>query len=208
MGEPTSLLTWLIVGSALPLLAVTATAFAKASVLLGILRGGLGVPGALPATVVTGLAALLATLVMLPVGREVAVAVGPLPAGDPTAWSAAAERAWPVLEGFLEAHTPPERLTLVLEAGAQLDPSAEVARPSPADRITAFLISELEAAFQLGILLLLPFLIVDLLVASTLTTLGFSLLPPTLIALPFKLLLFVAADGWGLLVRGFLRTYG
>ena len=57
-------------------------------------------------------------------------------------------------------------------------------------------------------LLLLPFLIVDLLVASTLTTVGFSLLPPTLIALPFKLLLFVAADGWGLLVRGFVRSYG
>lgn len=203
-----SLLTWLVLGSALPLLAVTATAFAKASVLLGILRGGLGVPGALPAPVLTGLAALLAALVMLPVGRQVMEAVGPLPAGDAAAWPAAAERAWPVLEGFLVAHTPDDRLALVVEASATLDPAAAVAPPSPADRITAFLISELEAAFRLGVLLLLPFLIVDLLVASTLTTIGFALLSPGLVALPFKLLLFVAADGWGLLVRGFVKSYG
>ncbi|MCB9546895.1 MAG: EscR/YscR/HrcR family type III secretion system export apparatus protein [Myxococcales bacterium] len=203
-----NLVVWLVVGSALPLLAVTATAFAKASILLGILRGGLGVPGALPASVVAGLAAVLAALVMAPVARDAAEAVGPLPGEDPAAWAAAAERAWPVLEDFLVAHTPPDRQALVMEAAVALDPTAELARPSPADRVAAFLLSELQAAFQLGVLLLLPFLIVDLLVASTLTTVGFSLLPPTLIALPFKLLLFVAADGWGLLVRGFVRSYG
>lgn len=208
MSDQSPYLLWLVLGSALPLLAVTATAFAKASVLLGILRGGLGTPDALPATVTTGLAALLAAVVMLPVGRQMAEAVGPPPDNTAAAWTAAAERAWPVLQDFLDAHTPPERLAQVVEASVQLDPTAEAAAPSAADRITAFLISELEAAFQLGVLLLLPFLIVDLLVASTLSTIGFALLPPSLIALPFKLLLFVAADGWGLLVRGFLRSYG
>ena len=208
MSDQSPYLLWLVLGSALPLLAVTATAFAKASVLLGILRGGLGTPDALPATVTTGLAALLAAVVMLPVGRQMAEAVGPPPDNTALAWTAAAERAWPVLQDFLDAHTPPERLAQVVEASVQLDPTAEAAAPSAADRITAFLISELEAAFQLGVLLLLPFLIVDLLVASTLSTIGFALLPPSLIALPFKLLLFVAADGWGLLVRGFLRSYG
>lgn len=208
MSDQSPYLLWLVLGSALPLLAVTATAFAKASVLLGILRGGLGTPDALPATVTTGLAALLAAVVMLPVGRQMVEAVGPPPDNTALAWTAAAERAWPVLQDFLDAHTPPERLAQVVEASVQLDPTAEAAAPSAADRITAFLISELEAAFQLGVLLLLPFLIVDLLVASTLSTIGFALLPPSLIALPFKLLLFVAADGWGLLVRGFLRSYG
>lgn len=202
------LLLWLTVGSALPLLAVCATAFAKAAVLLGILRGGLAAPGALPATVLTGLAALLALLVMAPIGRQMHAAVGDLPADDAASWATAAERAWPPLEGFLVAHTDPVQAEMVREVSVSLDPTAAAAPISPVDRILAFVVSELRVAFELGVLLLLPFLIVDLLVANTLISVGFALLPPAAIALPLKLLLFVTADGWGLFVRGFAGTYG
>lgn len=207
-AESDRLLLWLTVGSALPLLAVCATAFAKAAVLLGILRGGLAAPGALPATVLTGLAALLALLVMAPVGRQMHAAVGDLPADDARSWITAADRAWPPLEGFLVAHTSPQQAELVREVSVSLDPSAAAAPVSPVDRIVAFVISELQVAFELGVLLLLPFLIVDLLVANTLVSVGFALLPPAAVALPLKLLLFVTADGWGLFVRGFAGTYG
>ncbi len=200
MAELPPALVWVVVGVGAPLVAVTATAFAKAAVLLGILRGGLGVPGALPVAVTSGLAGVLALFVMLPVGREAAAAVQP----DATPLQAAAQ-AWPTLERFLVSHTKPADAQTVAEVGRSLDPTP---RDDPPARVLGFLLTELAAAFQLGVLLLLPFLVVDLLVANTLAVVGFHLLPPTLVALPFKLLLFVAADGWGLLVRGFVGSYG
>ncbi|MCB9522751.1 MAG: EscR/YscR/HrcR family type III secretion system export apparatus protein [Myxococcales bacterium] len=202
-GEVERAAVWLVVVTAAPLLAVAATAFAKAAVLLGLLRGGLGVPGALPAAVTTALAALLALLVMTPVAQQAGAAAGPLPPADGD-WAAAVDRGWPPVQAFLVRHTDPDDAAAVRGATAQLDPQAA---PSRAEGITAFLISELGAAFELGVLLLLPFLVVDLLVANTLTTVGFAGLPPPLVALPFKLLLFVAVDGWALFARGFIAGY-
>ncbi len=202
MSEP--FLLWMVLGAALPVLAVTATAFAKAAVLLGVLRAGLGAPGALPLAVTTGLAVILTLFVMAPVGAQVQDAVGPeVPIGAAD-WAAAGERAWPPVERFLSQHTRAADQQAVRDAAAGLKRSVD----APEARILAFLISELGAAFQLGILLFLPFLVVHLLTANTLAVLGFSLLPPALVALPFKLLLFVAADGWGLFVRGFAKSYG
>lgn len=198
---------WVVLGAVGPLLAVTATAFAKASVLLGILRGGLGAH-ALPLPVLTGLAAALTLVVMAPVGRQIIAEVG-VDGQHPMDWVQTAERGWPVLDRFLGEHTRPEDRALVQTVSAQLHARAHVAPPAiqPEVNVLAFLVSELGAAFQLGIMLLLPFLIVDLLVANTLTTIGFALVPPALIALPFKLLLFIAADGWTLFVRGFAGSY-
>lgn len=198
-------LVWVAVGAIAPLLAVAGTAFAKAAVVLGILRGGLGSPGALPTPVTTALAAVLALLVMAPVGQRVLDAAAP-PAGisQANALTDQVARGWPVLESFLRRHTRAQDLEAVTAATARLAPGTP---PGPPEVLAAFLVSELTAAFQLGVLLLLPFLIVDLLVANTLTTVGFAQLPPTVVALPFKLLLFLAVDGWGLLVRGFVESY-
>jgi len=106
----------------------------------------------------------------------------------------------------LVTHTKPADTATVADALKTLDPDPRRAE-RPAARIVAFSITELTAAFHLGVLLLIPFLVVDLLVANTLAVLGFHLLSPVLVALPFKLLLFVAADGWSLFVRGFMGTY-
>ena len=199
---------WLALAIGLPVLAVTATAFAKVSVVLGALRGGIGLPEVLPLPVLSGLAAVLAATIMLPTARcawDAVEAAGPV-ADTPAGYAAAAERAWPAWEGFLTAHTRPEDLALVTSASAVLAPE-RAAGPTPPERVLAFLISELGAAFQLALAVLLPFLIVDLLTANTLAVLGFHLLPPAVVALPFKLLLFVAVGGWGLLVRGLVGTY-
>jgi len=205
-AEPEYALGWLVLLALGPLLAIVATAFAKAAVLLGILRGGLGAPSVLPMPVVLGLATVLALLVMAPVGGDMAAAMGPQRAADVHALTAASSRGWPILERFLVAHTKAADTATVTDAMKPLDPAPDRGE-RPAARIVAFSISELTAAFQLGVLLLIPFLVVDLLVANTLAVLGFHLLSPLLVALPFKLLLFVAADGWSLFVRGFLGTY-
>ncbi len=186
---------WITLASALPLLAVVATAFAKASVLMGLLRSGLG--GSFPLSVSTGLAALLALLVMRPVILEMVERVG-------EEREEAFERAWPVLEAFLLKHSAPAKQALVAELKQRLGNASRP--PDPLDRVMAFLLTELSLAFQMGVLLLIPFLIVDLLVANTLTVLNFQL-PTSWIALPFKLLLFLAADGWSLLLRGFMKGY-
>lgn len=192
----------------LPLLAVTATAFAKAAVLLGLLRGGLGLPAALPTPVIWGFAAVLAAAVMAPVGVAIEESVA-LPIDDPGWPRAVVERGWPILDGFLAAHTEPADAAAI---DAALRPGAGDGRaadgPSAPARIVAFLVSELSAAFRLGVLLLAPFLVIDLLCAQVLVGLGFARLPPLAVALPFKLLLFVVADGWVLLVRGFAASYG
>lgn len=178
----------LLVAAALPFLAVAATAFARIAVVLGLLRGGLGLPAALPAPVIWGFAAVLAAAVMSPVAVEIGDALpqGPI---DP---ALLAERGWPILERFLVTHTPPETAGAVFEAlGGAATPPA---------RVVAFLVSELDAAFRLGLWLLAPFLVVDLLAAHALLALGFDRLRPAAVALPLKLALFVAADGWMLLV--------
>lgn len=196
---------WLILGVLLPVLAVTATAFAKVSVVLGALRGGLGLPEVLPLPVLSGLAAVLAAVIMLPTAQRALEAAAPIE-DTPAGYAGAVERGWPVWEGFLVQHTRAEDLGTVLAATTRLDPSK--AAPTPPDRVLAFLLSELAAAFQLALAVLLPFLIIDLLTANTLAVLGFHLLSPAVVALPFKLLLFVAVGGWGLLVRGLVASYG
>ncbi len=205
-AAPDGALGWLVLLALGPLLAVVATAFAKAAVLLGILRGGLGTSSVLPTPVILGLATVLALLVMAPVGRDLNEAMGPTPATDTEALVSASSTAWPILEQFLVTHTKPADTATVADALKTLDPDPRRAE-RPAARIVAFSITELTAAFHLGVLLLIPFLVVDLLVANTLAVLGFHLLSPVLVALPFKLLLFVAADGWSLFVRGFMGTY-
>lgn len=197
---------WVAIGAGLPVALVAATAFAKIAVVLSILRGGLGVPGVLPALVTTALAAALTVLVMAPVARAVEAALPADPLADP---GGALEAGWPPVRAFLDRNTRAEDRVAVAGVAQALAGGAD--RPAVADgpevRVAAFLISELSAAFRMGVLLLLPFLVIDLLCANTLAVVGFATLPPTLVALPFKLLLFVAADGWGLLLRGLAGSY-
>jgi flagellar biosynthetic protein FliP len=203
---PEALWTLSAVGLVVPVLAVAATSFARVLVVLGLLRGGLGLPDALPGPVLGALASVLTTVLMWPTALRVVEAVGDAPLTVIEA-PAALARAWPPIEGFLVTHTRAEDLALIEGVARQLDPAARLDPLPPPHRVAAFALSELNAAFRMGVLLLLPFLVVDLLVANTLVSIGFSALSPALVALPFKLLLFLAADGLALLVQGFARAY-
>ena len=200
--------TGLLVAAAVPLLLIVSTAFLKISVVLTLLRRALGVPEVPPTSVVTGLALLLTVLAMAPVAQQVSVAVGEVSMGASAGeLSTALTRASVPVRAFLAKHADADETALfqdIARRQGQLDPAADdllVALP-------AFTITELKEAFWAGFLLFLPFLVLDLIVGNVLLATGLTGLSPAAAALPFKLLLFVAADGWSVLARGLVLAYG
>jgi flagellar biosynthesis protein FliP len=190
-----------------PSLLVMATAFARIVIVLSLLRSALGVPGIPPNPVLIGLALFLTFFVMQPV-FEASWSQGILPMsegriGELDGLAAAAEP----FRRFMAANVREADLNLFLDmAGMPGAPSAEQA-PWRA-LMPAFLVSELRRAFEIGFLLFLPFLVIDLVIASLLMSLGMMMLPPSVVSLPFKLIFFVLIDGWTLLsaslVQGFV----
>ncbi|MFW6368999.1 MAG: type III secretion system export apparatus subunit SctR [Myxococcota bacterium] len=208
-GQSVSLVVGLAVLSLLPFAALTLSSFVKIAVVLGIARSALGVQQLPPTPVLTGLAVILSVHVMAPVvtsawdaategGRdagEVALVDGIMAAKDP-------------LVGFLLSHTDPEDLALFAEVANEARGEEEAVRPGSLLVVApAFIIGELREAFRIGFLIFLPFLVVDLVVSCVLLALGMHMLSPTTVSLPFKLLLFVAADGWLLLSESLVRSY-
>jgi len=209
--RPVELLLVLGLMALVPAALVTLTSFLKIAVVLSVARSALGAPQVPPTTAVTGLALLLTLAVMAPVAEDAwgAARAGPPPRGADEVIAAAARAAAP-LKAFLARFARPEDRRLFLDLGRRLRPpegrdgvgDADLAVLAP-----AFVISELRRAFAAGFLVFLPFLAVDLAVANVLLALGLTQLSPTAVSLPFKLLLFVAVDGWALLARGLLAGY-
>jgi len=196
----------------LPFVVIAGTCFAKIAVVLAIARSAFGAPGVPPASVLTALAAVLSLFVMAPVTAEVAWALENTPetVTTPDRLGIAEARALydaaaPPLLDFLERNTPPAEIDFVrsLPPATAIDDERSLSLLLP-----AFAVSELVEAFLIGVLLLLPFLAIDLIVSNTLLGLGLHMLPPTAVALPLKLLLFVTVDGWHLLVSGLVVSYG
>jgi type III secretion protein R len=194
----------------LPAAVVTLTSFLKISIVLSVARSALGAPQVPPATAVTGLALLLTATIMAPVGEQALAAAraGPEPRGV-AATVEVARRAAEPLRAFLARHARPDDREAFLDLARTLRASGA---PGPgaedfAVLAPAFVVSELRRAFTIGFLVFVPFLVVDLVVANVLLALGLSQLSPTSVSLPFKLLLFVAVDGWRLLARGLALSY-
>jgi flagellar biosynthesis protein FliP len=221
----TTNLVALIVGTTLlalaPGLLVVATAFTRIVVVLSMLRTALGLQQSPPNTVIVSLALFLSAFVMAPVLERVwHDAAKPLIEGAITE-EQAAERAISPFRNFMEANVRDRDLALFVDIARWQPPREEHAgapaeAPAAADTrhqvpmhilSAAFLTSELSKAFQIGFLLFLPFLAIDIAVSSVLMGMGMMMLPPVAISLPFKLVFFVLVDGWGLvagsLVRGF-----
>jgi len=211
---------WVVAVSLLPFVLMVSTSFAKLAVVLAMLRNALGVGGVPEGAVIGVLAALLSVYVMLPVGREMLVAGAPLApridlgaplAGDSgRALSQLATRSAEPLRAFLERNSGAAERGLFLEF-ARRGLSGD-ARESVQDRdllvvLPAFFVTELKEAFQIGFLLLLPFLVLDLVVATILASLGMQALSPNTVALPFKLLLFLSVDGFRTLLDALVRGY-
>lgn len=206
--------------SLIPVLFMTTTSFVKMHVVFSILRNALGV-GQVPSNlVVAALAAILSLYVMTPVGlsmqRAVAPFVSSIDTKDPLAGSSAdalvdAVKAGVVpLRAFLQRNAGRHELELFYGLAQKSRPEpdrADVKRDDILVILPAFLLTELAEAFQIGFLVFLPFLIVDMVVANVLLALGMHMLSPTTVSLPFKLLLFVLVDGWYLLARALVLGY-
>ena len=206
--------------SLLPLVFMTATSFVKISVVFSILRNALGTGQVPSGLIVAALSAILSLYVMAPVGSQMLQAAAspamsvnwnaPLGPGSLGALQRTAEQMVEPLRQWLERHANPKETSLCFELAKQARPAEQRAALSRQDFLVvfpAFLITELSEAFLIGFLIFLPFLIIDLVVANIMLALGMQMLSPTNISLPFKLLLFVAADGWYLLSRALLAGY-
>ncbi|MEO7125129.1 MAG: flagellar type III secretion system pore protein FliP [Nakamurella sp.] len=207
--EPSQSLTVLLLITLLaiaPSLLLLLTSFTKIFVVLSLTRNALGLSTVPPNQVLAGLALFLSMFVMSPVITRV-YDNGIKPFLDGTkdrsaAWSAGIEP----LRQFMLAHTRPEEIALMLRAGHLPNPASQAALQITTI-IPAFVISELRAALIIGFVIFIPFVIIDLVVASTLMSLGMMMLPPVSVALPFKLLLFVLVDGWGLIITTLVQSY-
>ena len=189
-----------------PALLFTVTGFTRIIIVLGFIRSGLGTPTAPPNQVLIGLALFLTIFVMQPTLKAVKTeAWDPLNAGKITQVQAL-ERAQGPMREFMFRQT--RESDLALFAGlAKIDrPKTRKDIPTHV-LIPAFTLSELKTAFQIGFLIFLPFLVIDIVVSSTLMSMGMVMLPPVFISLPFKILLFVLVDGWNLVTRSLVESF-
>jgi len=200
------LLLLLTVLSLAPAILIMVTSFTRVVVVLSFLRSALSLQQTPPNQVLIGLALFLTVFIMAPVWQTVnREALQPYLAGQIDQAQALA-RAEAPLRDFMLRQTRPADLSLFLQLGGQPRP----ARPEDVPLwtlIPAFAISELKTAFQMGFVLFVPFLVIDMVVASTLMSMGMLMLPPMMVSLPFKLLLFVLVDGWDLVVRSLVTSF-
>ena len=206
IGVPGTSLPWLLLFPFLPALLLAFTAFTRIAVVLFLLRQGLGSHTAPPNLVLMGLAVLLTIFVMSPALKTInAEAYQPYLSGA-MGFNAAAGQAAQPLKSFMLRQTRGEDLGLFTGDDKTVDPKQVDSVPLAA-LAPAFLTSELKTAFQIGFMVVLPFLVIDLVVAAVLTALGMIMLPPQLVSLPLKLLLFVTVDGWHLLVGSLIGSF-
>jgi flagellar biosynthetic protein FliP len=201
------ILALLTILSFLPAIVLTMTSFTRIVIVLGFVRQGLGTQQTPPTQVLIGLALFLTAFTMGPLLSTIARDAYEPYADGRISDMQAIERASAPLRSFMLRQTREADLMLFYEAARLPSPKTEEEVPLKI-AVPAFVVSELTTAFQMGVLVLLPFLVIDLAVSSILMSLGMMMVPPTTISLPIKLLLFVVVDGWHLLVGSLLRSFG
>lgn len=201
------LVALLTVLSLAPSILVMVTSFTRIVVVLSLLRTALGTATAPPNAVIISLALFLTAFVMGPAfQRAYDVGLRPLINNEITV-EQAFDRASEPFRGFMLKNVRDKDLRLFTDLARETTPqSAE--EVSLRILVPAFMISELKRAFEIGFLLFLPFLVIDLVVASVLMSMGMMMLPPVMISLPFKLIFFVLVDGWALVVGSLVQSFG
>ena len=201
------LLVLITVLSLAPAILLLTTAFTRIVIVLSLLRNALGTPTAPPNQVLIGLAMLLTFFVMAPVfGRIDTEALQPYTRGE-IDQATAFDRAAAPLREFMFRETRTKDLELFLSLGNSARPEQLEDIPNSV-LLPAFVISELRTAFTMGFVLYIPFLIIEIVVSSVLLSMGMMMLPPSLVSLPFKILLFVMVDGWYLIARALVLSFG
>lgn len=190
----------------LPSLVMTATSFTRIAIVLSMTRQALGTAQTPPNQVVLGLSMFLTFSIMSPVFTEIYEKALVPYSEDQLSHSDALSKAFAPLREFMLRHTRERDLSLFVEITKHPDvESPELLGPTVI--IPAFIISELNTAFQIAFLIYLPFVILDMIISSVLTSMSMITLPPTVISLPIKLMLFVVIDGWGLIIGNLVKSY-
>ena len=192
--------------SFLPAVLLMMTAFTRIVIVLGLLRQALGTQAAPPNQVIVGLSLFLTFFVMGPtIDKVYSEAYQPY-AENRIAFDEALKRGEVPMRGFMLKQTRQADVMLFARL-AKVDPAVKSADVPFKVLVPAFVTSELKSAFQIGLLIFIPFLVIDMIVASVLMSLGMMMLSPVLVALPFKLMLFVLADGWNLLLGSLAASF-
>lgn len=215
LGRPIALVVALALVSLLPFVFMGVTAFVKISTVLQIVKSAIGAQSIPSNTVIMALATALTLIAMAPVGEKILARATPLvtaKAKDDT--SALVEKGIDALRepmrDFLKANASEKERARFLVVAKNARPEAERGKVGADDLsvlVPSFVVTELSEAFAIGFLLYLPFLVVDLVISNVLLALGMQMLNPTQVSLPFKLLLFVGIDGWGLLAQALVSGY-
>ena len=213
-SDPLSMLITLVALAALPFAAMVVTSYTKVVVVLGLLRNALGVQQVPPNMVLNGVAIIISVYVMAPVAMEAQDRLEQVPsrtnASSTEQLLGVASAAREPFRQFLIKHANAAEKAFFLKAAQAVWPPERARELKPDDLMVvapAFLLTELTAAFRIGFLLYLAFIIVDLVIANVLLAMGLSQVSPTNVAIPFKLLLFVLLDGWSQVMHGLVLTY-
>ncbi len=189
-----------------PSIILMTTCFTRIVIVLGFMRQAMGTQSMPPTQIIMGLALFLTFFIMSPTINEInEKSVQPYLAEQITQQQAVENAVIPMRE-FMFSQVREEELALLAEITLDKEPEDRNDIPTMT-LIPAFMLSELKRAFQMGFLIYIPFLVVDMIVASILMSMGMMMLPPVIISMPFKLLLFVLVDGWGLVVGSLLKSF-
>ncbi len=206
LSTPVEILVAITLLSLLPGALLMVTGFTRILIVLGFVRNALGTPTSPPSQVLVGMSLILTIFVMAPTFKQVnTLAVQPYTSHE-ISLTQAVDRGQQPLRTFMFNQTRDSDLAMFVRMANLPQPKTRADIPTYV-LVPAFMISELKTAFQIGFLIYLPFLIIDMVVASTLMSMGMMMLPPVLISLPFKIMLFVLVDGWHLVVQSLVQSF-
>ena len=212
-SQPLEIIILMTIIALLPSMLIMMTCFARIVIVLGFLRSGMQTQNTPPNMVLTGLALFLTIFIMAPVFKEI----------NDVAYQPYANEQIDTMEAFSRASVPLKRFMLKQTTNDDLEFFVELSKMEVPEGgmtdeykendlsltviVPSFMISELKRAFQMGFMIFLPFLIIDIVVGSTLMSMGMMMLPPAMISMPFKILVFVLSDGWNLMIGAIVSSY-
>ena len=193
--------------SVAPAILLMTTCFTRIVIVLGFIRQALGTQNMPPTQVILGLSLFLSFFVMAPTLNQINTTALQPYMNEEIGQPEALENALQPMREFMFSQVREDELTLLTEISMNTEPVNKDDIPTMT-LIPAFMLSELERAFQMGFMIYIPFLVIDMIVASILMSMGMMMLPPVIISMPFKLLLFVLVDGWSLVVGSLIKSFG
>ena len=207
MSVALKIIALLTVLSLAPSIVIMVTSFTRIAIVLSLMRRAIGTQQSPPNQIIMGMALFLTAFVMTPVWQKVNTEALQPYLNQEISQNEAFEKALAPIRKFMLKQTREKDLALLVDISKTPRPATPDDLPLTV-LVPSFMISELKTAFQIGMIIFIPFLIIDMVVASVLLSMGMMMLPPMMVSLPFKLMLFVLVDGWYLLVGSLVKSFG